>query len=226
VRFGAAASGLFALDHRDVDGRSHRRPWQLHAARGPPFVNMMLREVAGRSYEALRDLDLRLLSGFHRRLDGGEDLPGKKIQATEMKLVTLYILIVPTLILVFSGSPCCSTRAKSVDPEPRAARPLRVGTPSPRPRTTTARPSAADREHGLVQHDIGSRCSAGRFLPIVLVLAIAGWPAASNPCLRLRARFRPERPLCGAARRVILIVVALTYFPVLALGPILEHLSL
>ena len=28
---------------------------------------------------------------------------GKKIQATEMKLVTLYILIVPTLILVFSG---------------------------------------------------------------------------------------------------------------------------
>ena len=68
---------------------------------------------------------------------------GKKIQATEMKLVTLYILIVPTLILVFSAISVLVDRRSR-----RSSTPARTGcrkssTRSRRPRTTTARPSAA-----------------------------------------------------------------------------------
>ena len=68
---------------------------------------------------------------------------------------------------------------------------------------------------------------AGRFLPIVLVLALAGSLARKQPVPVTAGTFPTGTPLfAGLLVGVILIVVALTYFPVLALGPILEHLSL
>ena len=68
---------------------------------------------------------------------------------------------------------------------------------------------------------------AGRFLPIVLVLAIAGTLARKQPVPANAGTFPTGTPLfAGLLLAVVLIVVGLTYFPVLALGPILEHLSL
>ena len=68
---------------------------------------------------------------------------------------------------------------------------------------------------------------AGRFLPIVLVLALAGSLARKQPVPATAGTFPTGTPLFATLLvGVILIVVALTYFPVLALGPILEHLEL
>jgi K+-transporting ATPase ATPase A chain len=66
----------------------------------------------------------------------------------------------------------------------------------------------------------------GRFLPIVLVLAIAGSLARKQPVPVTAGTFPTGTPLfAGLLVGVILIMVGLTYFPVIALGPILEQLG-
>ena len=67
----------------------------------------------------------------------------------------------------------------------------------------------------------------GRFLLIVPVLAIAGSLARKQPAPATCGTFPTGTPLfAGLLVAVVVIVVGLTYFPVLALGPILEHLTL
>ena len=74
---------------------------------------------------------------------------------------------------------------------------------------------------------LGLAMLAGRFLPIVLVLAIAGSLARKQHVPATAGTFPTGTPLfAGLLVGVVLIMVGLTYFPVLALGPILEHLSL
>ena len=75
---------------------------------------------------------------------------------------------------------------------------------------------------------LGLAMLVGRFVLIVPALAIAGSLARKQPVPAL-GRHLPHRhrrcsPACWSAS--IVIVVGLTYFPVLALGPIVEQLSL
>jgi potassium-transporting ATPase potassium-binding subunit len=66
---------------------------------------------------------------------------------------------------------------------------------------------------------------AGRFLPILAVLAIAGSLAAKERVPAGPGTFPTHTPLfVGLLVGVVVIVGALTFFPVLALGPIVEHL--
>jgi K+-transporting ATPase ATPase A chain len=68
---------------------------------------------------------------------------------------------------------------------------------------------------------------AGRFLPIVLVLALAGSLARKQPVPVTTGTFPTATPLfAGLLVGVVVVVGALTYLPMLALGPLLEHLSL
>ena len=65
----------------------------------------------------------------------------------------------------------------------------------------------------------------GRFLPIVLVLALAGRLAAQGRTPATAGTFPTHRPLfVGLLVAVTLVVVGLTYFPVLSLGPLAEGL--
>ena len=65
----------------------------------------------------------------------------------------------------------------------------------------------------------------GRFFLIVPALAIAGSLARKQPVPPSAGTFPTGTPLfAGLLVGVVLIVVGLTYFPVLALGPIVEHL--
>jgi K+-transporting ATPase ATPase A chain len=67
----------------------------------------------------------------------------------------------------------------------------------------------------------------GRFVLMVAALAIAGALARKQPVPESAGTFPTGTPLfAGLLVAVVVIVVGLTYFPVLALGPIVEHLSI
>ena len=65
----------------------------------------------------------------------------------------------------------------------------------------------------------------GRFLPIVFVLGLAGSLARQAPVPASAGTLPTHRPLfVGMLTGVTVVVVALTYFPALALGPLAEGL--
>jgi len=71
-----------------------------------PLVNIKLGEVIfAASGRALRNAGLRGAHRLHRRPDGGAHarVPGKKIEAREMKLAMLYVLVFPLAILSLAG---------------------------------------------------------------------------------------------------------------------------
>ena len=68
----------------------------------------------------------------------------------------------------------------------------------------------------------------GRFLMIVPMLAVAGSLAAKKTRRRLGRHLPDRRRRCSSAcwSASILIVGGLTFFPALALGPIVEHFAM
>jgi K+-transporting ATPase ATPase A chain len=153
---------------------------------------------------------------------------GKKIQAGEMKLVVLYLLVVPVLILAFTG-------ISALVRGPRSAA-LATG-PHRLSEILYAYTSAANNngsafgglsgDTGWYNTTLGIAMLCGRFLLIVPVLAIAGSLARKQPAPSGPGTFPTGTPLfAGLLLGVVLIVVGLTYFPVLALGPVLEGLQL
>ena len=65
----------------------------------------------------------------------------------------------------------------------------------------------------------------GRFMLMIPVLAIAGSLGRKQPTPASAGTFPTDTPLFAALLTgVVVIVVGLTYFPVVALGPIVEHL--
>jgi K+-transporting ATPase ATPase A chain len=234
VRFGAATSGLFAAT---TTGTSTGAVNSAHDSFTPlggavPLVNMMLGEVSpgGVGAGLYGILIFALLSVFIAGLMVGRtpEYLGKKIQATEMKLVALYLLAVPTLILAFASASVLLDQAKAsiVNPGPHGLSEVLYA-------FTSASNNNGSAFGGLTGNidwyntTLGLAMLGGRFLPIVLVLALAGSLARKQPVPPTAGTFPTGTPLFATLLvAVILIVVALTYFPVLALGPILEQLSL
>ena len=67
---------------------------------------------------------------------------------------------------------------------------------------------------------------AGRFIPIALVLALAGRFASQRTVPATAGTLPTHQPLfVGVLGTVALVVVGLTFVPVLSLGPIMESLS-
>ena len=116
-----------------------------------PLVHMMLGEVSpgGVGAGLYGMLVFALLAVFLAGLMVGRtpEYVGKKVQATEMKLVVFYLAVVPIVILGFSGVSVLLGHGHGLDPQPRATRAApRSSTRSRRQRTTTARRSAASPE--------------------------------------------------------------------------------
>jgi K+-transporting ATPase ATPase A chain len=197
-----------------------------------PLVNMMFGEVSpgGVGAGMYGMLIYALLAVFIAGLMVGRtpEYLGKKIQAAEMKLVVIYLLIVPTLILAFASVSVLVDQAKASILNPGAH-----GLSEVVYAFTSASNNNGSAFGGLTGNidwyntTLGLAMLGGRFLPIVAVLAIAGSLARKQPVPATAGTFPTGTPLfAGLLVGVILIVVALTYLPVLALGPILEQLSL
>jgi len=234
VRFGAPASALFAASTTDTStgavNSSHDSFTPLGG--GVVVANMMLGEVSpgGTGSGLYGMLIFAILTVFIAGLMVGRtpEYLGKKVQALEMKLVVLYIIIVPLVILAFAG-------ASAVLSGPRSA--LLNSGPHGLTEMVYAFTSAAN-NNGSAFAGIGANTTwfnttlaiamlAGRFLLMILVLALAGTLARKQTVPESAGTFPTATPLfAGLLVAVIVVVVLLTYAPVLALGPILEHLSL
>ena len=234
VRFGAATSGLFAAT---TTGTSTGAVNAAHDSFTPlggavPLANMMLGEVSpgGVGAGLYGILIFALLAVFIAGLMVGRtpEYLGKKIQAAEMKLVVLYLLFVPSLILSFASISVVLDQAQAsiLNPGPHGLSEVVYA-------FTSAANNNGSAFGGLTGNTdwynttLGLAMLGGRFLPIVVVLAIAGSLARKQPVPVSAGTFPTGTPLfAGLLVGVVLIIVALTYFPVLALGPFLEQLSL
>ncbi len=151
---------------------------------------------------------------------------GKKIQAREVKLAAVGVLIMPVVVLILTGI-AVSLHAGRVAP----------GNAGPHGFTeilyafTSQTNNNGSAFAGLsgnttfynVMGSIGMLL--GRFAIIVPVLGLAGALAAKNPVPAGLGTFKTDTPLfVGLLIGVILIVGGLTFFPAVALGPVVEQL--
>jgi K+-transporting ATPase ATPase A chain len=233
VRFGPVSCGLFA---DTTTGTSTGSINCQHDSLTPlggavPLVNMMLGEVSpgGTGSGLYGMLVFALTSVFIAGLMVGRtpEYLGKKIQAVEMKLVVLYLLAVPVAILSFAGASVLLKTALSS---------LGNGGPHGLAEMTYAFVSGSNNNGsafgGLTGNTqwfnttLGLCFLIGRFLLMVPVLAIAGSLARKQPVPPSAGTFPTGTPLFAALlTAVVVIVVGLTYFPVVALGPVVEHLA-
>jgi len=232
TRFGPAASGLFAAA---TTGTSTGAINSQHDSYTPiggaaPLVNIMLGEVdpGGTGSGLYGMLLFALLSVFIAGLMVGRtpEYLGKKIQGPEMKLVVLYILLVPLAVLGFTAvSLILKTTVSSLhNTGPHGLTEMTYAFTS----MGNNNGSAFAGLNGATDWFNVTGALAmliGRFLLMIPVLAIAGSLGRKQASTASAGTFPTNTPLFATLLTgVVVIVVGLTYFPVLALGPIVEHL--
>ena len=235
ARFGAPVSGIFAASSTGTStgavDSSHDSFTPLGGA--VPLVNMMLGEVSpgGVGAGLYGILVFAILSVFVAGLMVGRtpEYLGKRIGAQEMKLVMLYLLAVPTVVLGFSGVAVLLNSVRDVS----IFNPGAHGLSEVVYAYTSASNNNGSAFGGLTGNTdwfnttLGIAMLCGRFVLIVIVLALAGAFARKQTVPPSAGTFPTGTPTFTALLvAVILIVVGLTYLPMLALGPILEHLQL
>ncbi len=199
------------------------------------LLNMMTGEVApgGIGAGLYGILVIAIISVFLAGLMVGRtpEYLGKKIGAREIKLASLYILTTPTLVLLGTG---LSFAIPAVE---QNIEKVSIWNPGPHgfSEVLYAFTSAANNNGsafaGLTANTpwlnaaLGTVMFLGRFVPILFVIALAGSLAAQEKVPATAGTLPTHRPLFVAfVVGVVVIVAALTYFPVLALGPLAEGL--
>jgi K+-transporting ATPase ATPase A chain len=153
---------------------------------------------------------------------------GKKIESREVRLASLAILILPASILGFAALSVLLPAGKAGPLNPGAhgfSEILYAFT------STTGNNGSAFA--GLTGNTIyynstlGAAMWLGRFIFVIPILALAGSLAGKKVAPASAGTFATDTTLfTGLLIGVIIIVGALTFFPALALGPILEHFQL
>ena len=232
LRIGAAGCGVFAAS---TTGTSTGAVNCMHDSFTPlggmsPMVHMMLGEISpgGVGVGLMGVLIMALLAVFIAGLMVGRtpEYLGKKIQATEMKLVVLYILAMPFALLTFAAASVLLTSANTFQPGAHGLSEVLYNYAS----TANNNGSAfAYQGTGTQWYTTtqGISMLMARFFTIIPALAIGGALAAKPKVPATSGTMPTNTPLFGfLVAGVIAIVAGLTFFPALALGPILEHLSL
>ena len=234
VRFGIVLSSLFAVVTTAAScGAVNAMHGSFTALGGLiPLINMELGEVivggVGAGFYGI--LMFVILTVFVAGLMVGRtpEYLGKKIEAKEVKMAVLAILILPLVMLGF-------TAVAVLLPTGVAS----IGNPGPHGFSeilyayTSAAANNGSAFGGLTGNTswynitLGIAMLMGRFLVIIPALAIAGSLVMKKTVPASAGTFPTHGPLfVGLLCGVILIVGGLTFFPALALGPIVEHLAM
>ncbi|MGE3813042.1 MAG: potassium-transporting ATPase subunit KdpA, partial [Candidatus Nanopelagicales bacterium] len=233
VRFGVPISAVFASA---TTGTSTGAVDSMHSSftaygGGAVIVNMLFGEVApgGVGSGLYGMLIAAIVAVFVAGLMVGRtpEYLGKKIQAREMKLVSLYILTTPALVLLGLGAAMATETGRSSILNPGAHGLSEVlyafASASNNNGSAFAGLSANTDFYNVA---LAVAMALGRFLPICFVLALAGSLAAQSVTPATAGTLPTHRPLfAGLVAGVVVIVAALTFVPALALGPLAEGLS-
>jgi K+-transporting ATPase ATPase A chain len=232
VRFGIAGSALYATVTTDASCGAVN---SMHDSFTPlggmvPLVNIQLGELifGGVGSGLYGMLVMAILTVFIAGLMVGRtpEYLGKKIQSREVRMAMLYVLIFPAVILLF-------TAASAV--LPAGLKGLNNGGPHGLSEILYAFSSVTGNNGsafaGLTGTTyyyntlLGLGTLFGRFAMMVPMLALAGFLAERRIVPASAGTFPVTTPLFVVLLiGVILIVGALTFFPALSLGPVVEHL--
>ncbi len=233
TRFGMAQSALFTtVTTAFTTGSVNNMHDTLTPLGGAvPLFNMMLNMVFGGKGVGLMNLLLyAILAVFICGLMIGRtpEYLGKKIEGKEMKLAALGIIIHPLLILAFSAL-AVAVPAGLVglsNPGYHGLTQVLYEYASSAANNGSGFEGLADNTYfwnittGLVMF-------FGRYLAIVIQLAIAGSLLAKRPVAESLGTLKTTTPTFAVSLlMVVLVFAALTFFPALALGPIAEHLTM
>jgi K+-transporting ATPase ATPase A chain len=234
VRFGPTVSGIFASS---TTGTSTGSVDSAHDSFTPvggmvPLVNMKLGEVSpgGTGVGLVGLLINAILAVFIAGLMVGRtpEFLGKKIQSAEMKLVVLYILAMPAAALIGAGASVLLNTALAgrLNPGPHGLTEIMYAYASASNNNGSAFAGLTVTSQWY-QTTLGLCMLVGRFFLAIPVLAIAGSLVRKQKVPVTAGTFPTDTPLfAGLVLGVIVIVAGLTFLPVLALGPIVEQLSL
>jgi len=238
VRFGIWGSTLFGSTSTLTSTGAVNSMHDSYTALGGtlPMVNMMLGEIApgGVGSGLYGMLVLAVVTVFVAGLLVGRtpEYLGKKIGPREIKLASLYILVTPVLVL---GGTALSFAIPAVRADLEGTSMANDGLHGFSEvlyAFTSASNNNGSAFAGLTADTpwlntvLGLAMILGRFLPIVLVLALAGSLAAQDRVPATAGTLPTHRPqFVGMLTGVSVVVTALTYFPVLALGPLAEGLN-
>ena len=232
TRFGEAASSLFAAS---TTGTSTGAVNSFHSSftalgGGLAILNMGLGEVApgGVGSGLYGMLVLAVVTVFVAGLMVGRtpEYLRKKITAREIKLVSLYILTMPVLVLAGTGLAMGLPGPKQsiLNPGPHGLSEVLYAFMSATNNNGSAFAGLLA-DTGFYNTALALVMLAGRFLPIVLALGLAGSLAAQQPVPETAGTLPTHRPLyVGMLVGVVIVVAGLTFFPALALGPLAEGL--
>src|ERR1700689_3516489 len=234
LRFGIAASSLFAVITTDASCGAVNAMHDSFTALGGmiPLINIQLGEiiVGGVGSGMYGMLLFVIISIFVAGLMVGRtpEYVGKKIEAKEVKMAMLAILVLPLMYLGW-------TAVATVVPTAVAA----MGNPGPHVFTevlyaytsqtgNNGSAFAGISANTLFYNITGAiAMGVGRFWMIIPTMAIAGSLAAKKIVPASAGTFPTTGGLfVGLVVGVIVIVGGLTFFPALALGPIVEQLSI
>ncbi|WP_431913930.1 potassium-transporting ATPase subunit KdpA [Micromonospora carbonacea] len=231
VRFGVSDSATFAAATTLTSTGAVNSFHDSYTALGGmmPLVNMMLGEVApgGVGSGLYGMLVLAVITVFVAGLMVGRtpEYVGKKIGAREIKLASLYFLVTPALVLAGTAAAFATgNNSTALNAGPHGLSEVLYA-------FTSASNNNGSAFAGITvgtpwwNTALGLCMLLGRFLPIIFVLALAGSLARQVPTPTTGGTLPTHRPLfVGMVVGVTVILVALTFLPALALGPLAEGL--
>jgi K+-transporting ATPase ATPase A chain len=231
VRFGIANSALFATVTTDASCGAVNGTHDSFTPLGGmvPLVNIMLGEIVfgGVGAGMYGILIFVVVSVFIAGLMVGRtpEYLGKKIESYDVKMAMLYVLIFPLVILVLAAVSALLPQGLATlsNNGPHGLSEILYAFTSGTGNNGSAFGGLGpNRWYNLA---MGFTMLIGRFFMIVPMLAVAGSLAKKKIIPPSPGTFPVTTPLFTALLvSVIIIVGALTFFPALSLGPILEHL--
>ncbi|MGA7157886.1 MAG: potassium-transporting ATPase subunit KdpA [Acidobacteriaceae bacterium] len=235
VRFGIANSALFATVTTDASCGAVN---SMHDSFMPlgglvPLTNIMLGEVifGGVGAGLYGMLVFVIIAVFIAGLMVGRtpEYLGKKIEAYDVQMAMLYLLIFPLIILGFAAVAVLMPNlglSSLANHGPHGLSEILYAYSSATGNNGSAFAGLNANTHWY-NYSLAIAMFIGRFMMIVPMLAIAGNLAGKKITPETAGTFPVTTPLFTVLlTSVIVIVGALTFFPALSLGPILEHLLL
>jgi potassium-transporting ATPase potassium-binding subunit len=233
VRFGDTSSALYATASTQTSTGSVDSAEDSYTPMGgfAVLTGMMLGEVSpgGVGSGLYTILLFAIITVFIGGLMVGRtpEYLGKKIQSREVKLATFGVLVMPITVLILTAIAVSfhAGRIAPLNAGPHGFSEILYDFTSVTNNNGSAFAGiSANTPFYNVINTFG--LLLGRFAIIVPVLALAGCLAVKRPVAASAGTLRTDVPMfAGLLTGVILIVGALTFFPALSLGPLLEQLS-